>query len=548
MNIKTVAIIGGGSSGWMTAAALAKLCPHLEVTLIESEKIGTIGVGESTLGHINRFLEMLGLKDEDWMAACNATYKNSIRFTNFRDGKGESFEYPFVQGYDTSDVPDGSLETWSKLATMYPEDFPPESFAETFATTNAFLAKHNRQSNNKDGKLRHYSFRYDTAYHMDAQLFGQYLKEKIALPLGVKHIYGDVHSYIKDQSGNIVRILNADGTMHSADLWIDCTGFKSQLLELWMGSEFVPFSKHLANDKALACRIPYTNRKVEMENVTDCTALGNGWVWNIPLWNRIGTGYVYSSRFITKEQAEAEFRDYLKNRFNNKIALEAKIFSINIRHGYRKRAWVGNVVGIGLSYGFVEPLESTGLLTTHENVIRLVETLNRRQGLVTRTERDAFNYGCENSVLGFRDFVSMHYAFSGRSDTHYWKWCTEINEYHPTMFNEFVPQNNSYTNLLASMVQSNSHNYDMQGPNFIMAGMGMKVVSTPELIKSVYNFHAAYGDFNVDLLDEPLEDVRKKIKATHKSAEDYIKGLPTNYEYLLENIYNGIDQYLDDEN
>ena len=140
MHIKTVTIVGGGSSGWMTAAALAKLCPHLDVTLIESEIVTTIGVGESTLGHINKFLHLLDLKDEDWMAACNATYKNSIRFTNFREGKGESFEYPFGAGLDLTDKP-GGLHSWYDLAAMYPDEYGPETFAEFFCTGNTMLAK-----------------------------------------------------------------------------------------------------------------------------------------------------------------------------------------------------------------------------------------------------------------------------------------------------------------------------------------------------------------------------------------------------------------------
>jgi tryptophan halogenase len=358
MQVKTVTIVGGGSSGWMTAAALAKLCPHLDITLIESSKVGTVGVGESTLGHINKYLRLLGLKDQDWMAACNATYKNSIRFTNFREGKGESFEYPFSAGLDYTDKPNG-LQSWSELATLHPDEYPPESFAEFFVTGNTLLAKYNKQTKNEKGLLRNFDFDWDTAYHMDAQLFGKYLKENIAVPLGVKHQTGDVHSYKKDTRGNITDIMLETGEILHADLWVDCTGFKSILLEGWMGSEFRSFEKQLANDSAWACRLPYIDREREMHNVTDCHALGNGWVWNIPLWNRIGTGYCYSSRFTTPEAAQKEFREHLAVKHSPKIAEEADMFAIRIRHGRRRRAWIQNVVGVGLSYGFVEPLEST---------------------------------------------------------------------------------------------------------------------------------------------------------------------------------------------
>lgn len=534
MNYKKVTIVGGGSSGWMTAAALAKLCPHLDITLIESDKIGTVGVGESTLGHINKFLKMLDLKDEDWMAACNATYKNSIRFTNFREGKGESFEYPFSGGLDLTDKPAGNT-AWSELAVMYPDEYTPETFAEFYCTGNTMLAKYNKQTKNKNGILRNFRFEWDTAYHMDAQLFGQYLKDTIAVPLGVKHIISEVHSFKKDQVGNITDIMLIDGTVVTSDLWVDCTGFKSQLLEQWMGQEFQSFDKMLANDRAWACRLPYIDREREMHNVTDCHALGNGWVWNIPLWNRIGTGYVYSSRFISDEDAKREFRDHLTIKHNKEIAENAEMFNIKIKHGKRRRAWSMNVVGIGLSYGFVEPLESTGLLTTHENIIKLVETLNRRNGFVTRSEQDAFNLGAATDIDQFRDFVSQHYAMSGRTDTPYWRWCTEINEYSPNMMGDSMQNQAQYANCLGNIIQHQTYWNQGIGNMFIFAGLGVNAISTKALIYAR----------NRDGIDKDQE-----IGFTKRAYEDYkqyviehVKTLPSHYQFLKDNIYGGKDDH-----
>ena len=146
MKIKRVCIVGGGSSGWMTAAALTKLCPNIDVTLVESPDIKTVGVGESTLGHINRFMRLLGLKDKEWMPACQATYKNSIRFTNFRENDGSHFEYPFVDDYDLSLAGEEELKTWTELSALYPDIFGPQTFAEFFAMSNTLLATHNRQT------------------------------------------------------------------------------------------------------------------------------------------------------------------------------------------------------------------------------------------------------------------------------------------------------------------------------------------------------------------------------------------------------------------
>lgn len=533
MKVKTVTIVGGGSSGWMTAAALSKLCPFLEITLIESQKVKTVGVGESTLGHINQFLHMLDLKDEDWMAACNATYKNSIRFTNFREGLGESFEYPFAPGFDLTDKPNG-LNSWKELAAVFPQEFGPESFAEFFCTGNTMLAKYNKQTKNEQGVLRNFNFKYDTAYHLDAGLFGNYLRDNIAIPNGVKHLRGDVHSYKKDKTGNITDIFTETGQTLKADMWIDCTGFKSILLENWMGSQFVSFKNSLANDMAWACRLPYIDREREMHNVTDCHALDNGWVWNIPLWNRIGTGYVFSTRFITPADAQKEFRAHLAVKHSPEIAEQAEMFSVNIKHGKRRRAWVENVIGVGLSYGFVEPLESTGLLTTHENILKLVEILNRRNGFVSRIEKDGFNLAVDREVTGFKDFVAMHYAFSMRTDTPYWRWCTQINEYAPDMMNDFLSTNGGFANLIGNVTANQIYPSDMQGAMYIAAGQGLR----PESLKSqVY-----YKDW-AGLKTQELNVTKRNYEQYKDYVIEYVKNCPSHYEFLKENIYGGVDDH-----
>jgi len=529
MRINTVTIVGGGSSGWMTAAALAKLCPEISINLIESPNIKTVGVGESTLGQINLYLEYLGLKEEDWMPACHATYKNSIRFTNFRENDGTSFQYPFSEGLDLTDKI-GGIDTWSELSALYPNDFTPDTFAKFYATVHTYLADMNKQTDNIDQHFRHYEFKWDTAYHVDAQMFGAYLKENVALPNGVNYIVANVLNRSIDKEGYVSSIVLDNGSTITSDLWIDCTGFKSMLLEEWMGSEFKSFDTHLFNDSAWACRIPYENKEEEMHNYTDCTALGNGWVWHIPLYSRIGTGYVYSSKFTTKEAAKQEFIEHLKTTGSVERAENAEMFHINMRHGRRERAWVKNVVGIGLSYGFVEPLESTGLLTTHENIIKLVEILNRRQGFVSRTERESFNFAAENEVLKFRDFVSTHYSLSMRDDTPYWKYCTEHHEYHPEFFDDWVSKNSQYMNLFGTVTLGRRYpDTTFIAALYIAAGMGFKSRSTKEMI----------------LVDPARKEQLDITKRKYEQYRDYIitevSKLPSHYQFLKERIYGGKD-------
>jgi len=535
MKVKKVAIIGGGSSGWMTAAALVKLCPHLKVELVESPNIPTVGVGESTLGHINRYMQLIGLKDEDWMSACNATYKNSIRFTNFRKKDGTHFEYPFAAEYDyTFDKVGKGLNTWSILSLFHPDKFPPSTFSEMFAMSNTLLATYNRQTKNENGKLRHFDFRHDTAYHMDAIAFGQWLKDNICIPNGLKLTRANVIGRDQDKRHNIERLLLDNGQMCYADLFIDCTGFKSMLLEGYMGVPFENFHSHLKNNMAWACRLPYGNdRKEKMHNVTDCQAMPNGWAWHIPLWNRIGTGYVFCKEFIQPKDALEEFKIHLKEMYPTADVDNATFKEIYIKHGRHAVAWQNNVVGIGLAYGFVEPLESTGLLTTHENIIKLCDLLNRRNGYTTKAERDVYNYSVNSDIEGFKEFVSMHYALSERTDTPYWRSVTQNTTYHPDMNNYFKPRLEQYLDVLYPMQQENNWNEYFQGNNYILAGLGIKPASTSKMIEIVGHNKEDY---------DAIADIFLKEK---EQMTEYVKSLPTHYEFLKENIYGGNDEYDD---
>lgn len=543
MKIESVCIVGAGSSGWMSAALLSKVCPHLEIAIIEDARTKPIGVGESTLGHFNKFLDLLELEDEDWMPACNATYKNSIRFTNFREGKGEAFEYPFAGHFDQTFSPNG-MNTWGQLALIDPENFGPESFAEYF-TDNTFLAKYNRCTKDEEGKLRAFDFNYDTAYHLDADLFGKYLKEKIAIPNGVQVIQGHVTGYqpVSTSDSSLKYIILDKERAVFADLYIDCTGFRSQLLERFSGSQYMSYEKKLLNDKAWATRIPYEDKEKEMHNVTDCHAMKNGWVWNIPLWNRIGTGYCYSSKFCTKDEAEQEFREHLGER-----GKDAELFHIDIRHGKHLEAWKNNVVGIGLSYGFLEPLESTGLMTTHENIIHLAYMLNLRDGYTTQTDRDNYNYIVMHDIDNLSDFIAMHYAFSMRTDTPYWRKVTQNVHYHPASSTEWKLKHSSFTDWAMDTIGQHSIFANHNGIAYIAAGHGYKPTPYLQALKADFKrLNSAQqstmrGTMNIgaEMHQYTIEglDIVKKDWLTHREKMvEYVESLPTHYQFLKENIY-----------
>ena len=531
MKVESICIVGGGSSGWMTAALLSKEHPDIEMCLIESPTIKPIGVGESTLAHFNRYLNRLGLKDEDWMRQCNATYKASIRFKNFRENKGEAFQYPFGEWGPPDDEIADHLTRFFELQCVYGRKiYPPEEFAR-FCNRQTYMADAGKMPMEIPGpfgesKYEKYDPDNDLSYHLNADKFGEYLRDNIAVPNGVHHIKGDVHNVIKTPEGNISAVTTVDGGAISADLFIDCTGFRSLLLEQHMGVPFISFKDQLFNDRALVTHIEYDDKETQMHCYTDCVALNNGWVYNIPMWNNIGTGYIYSSKYISDDDAEKEFREYLPESAQN-----CQFNPIKIKHGKHVHAWEKNVVGIGLAYGFLEPLESTGLMTTHENLLVLTDMLHCRDGHVTQHERLMFNYTCERMLEAMKNFVTLHYTMSLREDTPYWKDATNTVEFEQHWGGQTSEATlealNDYRKLIDYHHKKAFDPKSMaEGAIYIAAGQGIR----------------PFGDylFYERADDERIQDVKDYHASYIKDRNfmlDWVKTLPSHYQYLKDNIY-----------
>jgi tryptophan halogenase len=536
-NVKSITIVGGGSSGWMTAAAIARLLPNIKLTLVESPNIPTIGVGESTIGHINQYLALIGIKDEDWMAACNATYKTSIKFIDFRENPKEEphkFHYPFGI-LDFTDKPRGPMEWF--LAAADRGNLDPSNFAE-FYHDSILMTDKNKITRNEDYKIRGFNFREDTAYHMDATLFGAWLRDNLCLPNGMTHILDTVTDVVQREDGSIEKVGTENSGYLEADLFVDCTGFKSLLLDQTLNEPFTSFHDTLLNDRAVATVIPYIDKEAEMENYTSCTAIECGWVWNIPLWNRIGTGYVYSSKHATEEEAEAQFRKHLKsNRMMFPDAERAdtcELRHIKIKHGVHERAWVKNVVGIGLANGFIEPLESTGLMLTHEGIVKLCNTLLMRNGVVSNYDVDLFNYGFQEQILGFKDFISQHYALSCRNDTPYWKEVTGDLTYSRAMggtinLSGLAHDVRSASDLGMRMHRTRTFDNNMGGILYIAAGQGYNPVERNYIRYEDVRRHES-PELRATIYDKWLEH-KEEVMA-------HIETLPTHYQFLYDNFYS----------
>ena len=411
MKTKNILIVGGGSAGWMTAATLIKRFPEKNITLIESPNISTVGVGESTIGQINQWLSMLDIKDEDFMPYTDASYKLSIRFEDFYKKGDGGFHYPFGNAY-YKEYYQGKL-TWTMKKILY-SDTPYSDYAESMYDAMA-LVRNNTIFKNENNELPNFNFDKDVAYHFDATKFGLWLKNNYCIPKGVKYVSEDITSIEQNEEG--IKSLN---NKYTADLYIDCTGFKSLLLGDALKEPFISYSDMLPNNKAWATRVPYKDKENQLEPFTNCTAIENGWVWNIPSWERIGTGYVYSDKYVSDEEALNEFKKHLDKKGHDYSNSEFK--NISMRVGRHKRLFVKNVVAIGLSAGFIEPLESNGLYSTHEFLFKLVRTLNRGdKQSISQFDIDSYDSSCKSTFDQFAEFVAAHYAMSHREDTKYWK-------------------------------------------------------------------------------------------------------------------------------
>ena len=527
-NLKRIVIVGGGSAGWMTASMLIKFFPDHNISLIESPDHPTVGVGESTLLGIKNYANFLGIDEKDFMSKTDGSYKMSIKFTNFYEKKDGGFHYPF--GYPLVDDTNRGIHDWFVKKALYPET-PNNDFARYYFPS-AALYEQNRFCSNEDNNFLGWSPKFHTSYHFDATKFGNWLRDNYSVPRGVKLIRATVVDQTVNDQG-IDELILSDGQKITSDLFIDCTGFKSLLLGKTLGTKFNSLAHVLPNNRAWATRIQYKDKQKELEPFTNCTALGNGWVWNIPSWERLGTGYVYSDKFITPEDAKEEFKQHLMSndmicpRTREEVdGLEFK--DIPMRVGIHDQLFVKNVVAIGLSAGFIEPLESNGLFSVHSFLDKLVKIL--LSGSVSQFDRDCYNAACKGQFQNFVDFVAMHYAFSKRNDTEYWKANNDR-----IYDGEMVNLKHSH-NGVGFFDYMNTKNFGKEsldiglGLIWISTGMNHHLVDSIDVLNWQYEEDANFKEDFAEFFNDRHELI-KKVWAEAKLQ-------PTLYEYLKKNIYN----------
>jgi tryptophan halogenase len=521
--IEKIVIVGGGSAGWMTASTFIKFLKNIEIVLIESPTIEKIGVGESTLQSLIPWLYSLEIDHKDFMSYTDASYKLSIKFTDFnRIGDG-GFHYPFGNPYlGNCYVQNGN--DWHILKHYYPET-KRQNYVESLYPSSVLLES-NKIYFPKNNELENFDMKKDYALQFDAIKFAEWLSEKYAKPRGVVHIQKNVKDVIVNDEG-IKKIILEDNENIEADIYVDCTGFNGLLISKALHTEFESFESKLPVNRAWAVQIPYENPEEEVVLYTECTALGYGWVWNAPLYSRIGTGYVYSDKFTTPENALEEFKSFLKKEKGEKrIDDSLKFRDIRFRSGIMSKPWNKNVIGIGLSTAFLEPLESNGLLFIHENALQAVRMLSR--GYFTKWDEETYNYAVKKHFYGFASFVQQHYILSSRNDTEFWKYMTT---------RDVVDSELKLTNMNVWADEMRRKTHDQA--YYLDPASGFHCIAVGHEWSPIAPFSIKYWEmyYNSDYLLQ-VNSFKEKTNKSIKKWKNVIKDAPIHYNYLKKEFHN----------
>lgn len=413
--IRDIVIVGGGTTGWLTAALLNHRLQwglaHPEgvrITLIESPEVPIIGVGEATIPPIRNTLQALDIDEAEFIARTQATFKLGVRFDDWdRDsaGRARSFFHPFTGGVQVA----GRNPAASLLAHGVPSElgFDPQLgnvIGHGVAAAAAHKSPRRADSDPYRGVLSY-------SYHFDAALFAGFLQQ-VCAARGVVHVRDTVLGAERDARGHIAALHLKDGGRRPVELVIDCSGFRGLLINEALEEPFVSFSDYLLNDRAIAIQVAHDADRA-LPPFTVSTATGTGWRWRIPLQSRVGTGHVFSSAFAS----ETEAADILIAANQGEQLTEPR--AVPMRVGRCRRSWVGNCVAIGLASGFIEPLESTSIQFVDHACRRLLQFMPTRDfepGPIAK-----FNLEMERIYEEVRDFLGLHFTLGNREDTPYWQ-------------------------------------------------------------------------------------------------------------------------------
>lgn len=410
--VRRIVILGGGTAGWLTAGILAAdHCADqpdgIDVTLIESAKVPILGVGEGTWPTMRDTLRRIGISETDFLRRCNASFKQGSRFDGWRTGAGDdSYYHPFEAPPSADEV--DALRLWDMIGTDVP-------FAEV-VSHQAALCQAGRAP--KQVGTPEFAAVANYGYHLDAPAFAKLLAEHCTARLGVRHVIGDVTGLVRDEQGFVSALTTDESGSIEGDLFIDCSGMAARLIGQEMGVGVHDASDVLFNDRALAIHVPHERQDAAVQSQTNGTAMPFGWVWDIALQNRRGVGHVFSSRFADEGKVRSSLQDYLDRTapWADVRADDARL--LQFRSAYRETPWVKNVVGVGMSMGFVEPLEASAIVMIELAAGMVSDTLPPvRASIEGASER--FNRRFSYRWARIIDFLKLHYILSERREP-YW--------------------------------------------------------------------------------------------------------------------------------
>jgi len=406
--VKDVVIVGGGTAGWMSAAALSKCLgkSDVNITLIESDAIGTVGVGEATIPSIAAFNEQLGIDENEFVKATQATFKLGIEFADW-DIEGEKYFHPFgTHGFDLEGIPFHHF--WAKMRSLGEETSLEDYSLNAKA---AYAGKFLRPQPEHGAVMRKLAY----AFHFDASLYAAFLR-KFSEARGTQRIEGKVVEVKQNsENGFISSVMLEDGRSVSGDLFIDCSGFRGLLVEQTFKAGYTDWSQYLPVNRAVAVGSEVMDPPVPY---TRSTALEAGWKWRIPLQHRTGNGYVYCDQFSTAERAE----ELLLEGLVGKPMGAPK--HLRFTTGVRNEFWTHNCVAIGLSGGFLEPLESTSIHLIRTGIAKLISLFPDKS--MPAVERDEYNRLMMNDFVHIRDFLIFHYKATRRAGQPFWDYVREM--------------------------------------------------------------------------------------------------------------------------
>jgi tryptophan halogenase len=493
-NVRDIVIVGGGTAGWMTAAALSKVLKNsCTIRLIESDEIATIGVGEATIPPITAFNDALGIDENELLKATQGTFKLGIEFVNW--GRlGDSYIHAF--GRYPSGLPTGAFHAyWQKLSGLgRARDLANYSINSVAARAAKMLRPVSDMPGSPLGDIA-------TAFHFDASLYARFLR-RFSEKLGVIRIEGKITgAVLREPDGFIDCVVMDGGEKIAGDFFIDCSGMRGLLIEQFLHTGFEDWSAWLPCDRAIA--VPCESGG-QFQPLTRSTAHTAGWQWRIPLQHRIGNGHVYSSKYMGDEDALS----VLLANLDGKALADPRY--IRYVPGKRKKVWNKNCLSIGLSSGFLEPLESTSIHLIQTAISRLMKIFPDRR--FNQVEIDAFNAESDLEYQQIRDFLILHYKLNQRDDSPFWNYCRNMQ----------IPETLQHKiSLYASsgrILPKDKELFDVKSWLEVMHGQGLRATGYDPL---------------VDVSD--TQEIADTFTNIHSVIEKCVSIMPSHAEFVAKN-------------